>query len=118
MSDLQQYTDKLGYAINARNDVLAEFYLDEVDQTMSMIQAQFPQYEGRNIASLSKALTAPKIPPLRTALDDTDWGATRPAYSALVESCNECHAATFRQFIRIQEPTGTPPWAQRFKPDE
>lgn len=118
MSDLQQYTEKLGYAINAQNNVLADFYLDEVEQTVARIRNRFPQYEGRSIASLAETLTVPKIEPLRTALNGSDWSQARSAYGSLVDSCNACHQATFREFIHIEQPTGDPPWSQRFTPEQ
>lgn len=115
MSDVQRYTDKLGYALEARNGPLASFYLAQIDESMQIIITRFPDHEGKSVGSLAKTLTVPKINPLQQSIKSEKWNDADDRYTALIDSCNQCHASTFNQYIVVEPPVGDAPWSQQFE---
>lgn len=116
MGQMQRLTHKLGLSIDAKNQKLAEFYLKEVGETLEVIQAKFPQYDGLQIAALSKAMLDPFMGPLDKAVKAGDWAASSTAYATLLKSgCNGCHTATQHAFIEVIA-VKTNPFGQKFTP--
>jgi len=113
---MQRYAEKLGYAVNARNEPLASFYLHEVDELTERIGEEVPEYEGYKIAELLPTLFSPSIAPLESALASGDWDAVDSSFASMIGDCNSCHAATDHSFIIVEAPTGAPPYSQRFEP--
>lgn len=108
MSTLQRHAHKLGLSIQARNKPLAEFYLTELGETFEIIQEKFPEYEGNQIAELSKAIIEPATPALRSALAASDWTRAGTEYNEYLSACNACHESAQHPFVKIVPPTGNP----------
>ena len=115
MEILQHLSHKLGLAIQAKNEPLASFYVDETEETIEIIRKKFPTYDKMEIASLAGAMIVPQIDPLRVSLKAKNWVTTNASYTKFVDSCNGCHAATAHKFIVITAPT-TNPFNQTFAP--
>lgn len=116
MDHLRRQTHKLGLAIGAKNKPLAAYYVTEISEQVTRIQAKFPTYDGLQIAALAKAMLDPYMGPLKTAVDAGNWAAAGPAYDKLITvGCNGCHTATQRPFIKITT-NSTNSYNQDFKP--
>jgi hypothetical protein len=108
MSHLQRHAHKLGLSIQAKNKPLADFYFTELGETLEIIQKKFPQYEGLQIAALSKAMIDPAKPALSKSLAAGDWSTAPGSYDKLLAACNNCHVAVKHEFIKVVVPTGNP----------
>jgi hypothetical protein len=108
MSQIQRHAHKLGLSVQAKNKPLAEFYLTELGETFEIVQKKFPQYEGYQIAALSKAMIDPAKPALAKALGASDWPGATTAYGQYLTACNNCHVAVKHEFVKVVAPTGNP----------
>ena len=115
MELLQHLSHKLGLAIQAKNEPLASFYVEEVEETVDIIRKKFPTYDNFQIASLMGAMLVPQIEPVEISLKAKNWVTTNASYTKFVESCNSCHTATNHKFVVITAPT-TNPFNQTFSP--
>ena len=113
MEIMQHLSHKLGLSIQAKNEPLASFYLEEINETVALIRKKFPVYDKQEIASLAGAMFVPQIEPLRKAVKAKNWVITNAGYTKMIDSCNDCHAATDHEFIQITAPT-TNPFNQSF----
>ena len=116
MTRLQRYKQRLGFAIEAKNQKLAAYYLKEIDETSETISLKVPVLDGQPIAENMKSFLEPAISPLERSLKAGDWAATAGAYQTLVERCNACHVQTRHEFIVVLPASGEPPRGQRFSP--
>lgn len=115
MEILQHLTHKLGLSIQAKNEPLASFYLEEIGTTVSIIRKKFPTYDKMEIGSLAGAMLVPQIDPLQKSVKAKNWVIANAGYTKLVDSCNDCHGAADHEFIQITAPTGNP-FNQTFSP--
>jgi len=114
MAQMQRLTHKLGLAIDAGNKDLATFYLGEMGETADVIERRFPMYDNFQIGALVKAMLRPSLAPVAVALEGGDMAAASTAYEGALTSCNSCHIATQRTFIKVTR-IKTNPYAQSFK---
>jgi hypothetical protein len=114
MSELQRYSQKLGYAIEGENQRLADFYMHEIDAVLSEIEAEVPVYSGIAIPEHVRALMRPSVEPVGQAIDAEDWEQAQQRYEAMISACNACHNATDFGFIKITPASGDPPFNQTF----
>ena len=115
MSRLQTFSQKLGYAIEARNTELANFYLHEIHETAEDIEKQVPEHDGHHVAALCKAVLGPAISQCEQVMSNGTWNDRWNGYAAIIASCNACHCATAHPFIRILPAKGVPSFNQDFK---
>ena len=108
MATMQHQTHKLGLSLQARNRPLAAFYLEELHETVAMIEQKFPNYDNLPIAELAGAMLEPSFEPVDKALAGSNWPAATAAYDRLVSACNDCHAAANHEYIEITVPAGNP----------
>ncbi len=113
MGELQRHSAKLGYAIAERNQALADFYFEEVEETLARVE-QIEVHDGQPIGKTAKTIMGPLLFDLEELLEGSDWNKNRLAYEALIDGCNRCHFATQHEFIAILPAQGEPPYNQRF----
>lgn len=114
MGHLQRLTHKTVLAIEARNRKLTDFYLHETEEKVETIQAEVPTYEGYRIAELTDSMLVPSVEAVGNAVDDGDWSMMDERLQELEASCNQCHAATDHEFVRITLQDLPNPYAQDF----
>lgn len=114
MGQLQRFSQKLGYAIKARNPELAAFYLHELHEIAEDIEKEVPLHDGYQIAALCKAMLAPAIERCEKRMSKGSWEERWSSYTDVITSCNSCHLATAHAFIRILPADGRPPFNQDF----
>ena len=116
MDHMRRQAHKLGLSIDAKNKALAAFYLQEMGETIEVVQQKFPKYDEVQIAALVKAMMDPYMTPLGKAIDAGDWATAGTAYATLVKmGCNGCHTATQHGFLKIV-PNKSNPYNQDFMP--
>ena len=118
MDLMQRHGAKLGYAIQARNLKLSEFYLHEIEESLEEIAAEIPEHDGYPIARLIDQVALPGLAPLEEAMTIRSWSRIDEAYVAMIDTCNACHAATEHEFLVILPAEGEPPFMQRFAPSD
>jgi hypothetical protein len=116
MGRMQRYAMKLGYAIEAKNQKLARFYLEEIEELAAEIQKRVPFHDGHAIADGIESILLPALPPLGKRLEAADWPGASREYGALIDHCNSCHVKYERPFLVILPASGPPPYNQRFEP--
>lgn len=118
MAQLQQHSQKLGFAIEGQNTSLAEFYLHEITEVLEEIEEEIPIHDKLPIAELIKKIPEPMLAPLDKEIEAGHWHEATQAYSNLINACNSCHAATQHEFIVITPANGNPPFNQLFTPQK
>ncbi len=116
MGRMQQYTQKLGFAIDHKNQPLAAFYHHELEENLDEIIKEVKQYDGMPIAAPAKSMTLPHVALLEEALEKGDWEQIALHYRNVVNSCNMCHQQTKHGFIKITTTTDAGPFNQDFRP--
>lgn len=110
----QRWTMKLGYAIAAKNQPLADLYMHELEESTHEIIEAIPEYEGLKIAQLTRIILEPELEPLAQTIDTQDWAGATQHYAKVIDACNRCHSAVQHAFIEITVPQGQAPWNQQF----
>lgn len=115
MALLQRYSQKAGYSIAAKNDTLALFYLEEIEETLAEIY-KVDEVEGTPIGQPAKIIMPELISALKKSVQQKQWKQSAANYSNLIDGCNRCHAATERQYVKILPATksGPNPYNQDF----
>ncbi len=108
MAMVQRHAHKLGLSIESKNQPLAQFYAEELEETFEKIEATFPEYDGHPIARLVETVVDPVREPLEDALKAGDWNAAQGAYGRYLDACNGCHAAAGHPFVKIVAPSSNP----------
>lgn len=118
MGEMQTLTHKLSLSIEASNPKLARFYAYELKVILKTTQDEVPEYDGQPIAFLTERITLPAVDGLASVLarDDATQKELADGLDSVLESCNECHAATLHEFIKITRGSGVNPFAQDFSP--
>jgi hypothetical protein len=115
MALLQHHTHKLGLALQARNQPLASFYIEEIEETAAIIQKKFPTYDKLAVGQLMNAMLVPSFAPLDKSIKASSWAISNASYTKLIDSCNACHAAAQHGFVKITAPAMNP-FNQSFSP--
>jgi hypothetical protein len=115
MALLQHHTHKLGLALQARNQPLADFYMEEVEETAAIIQKKFPTYDKLAVGQLMNAMLVPSLSPLEKSIKASNWAISNAGYTKMIDSCNACHTAAQHAFVKISAPTSNP-FNQSFSP--
>ena len=113
MGEMQRHSTKLGYSIAAKNQPLAGFYLEEIEEMLEEVSA-IEEHDGVVIGQAAQTIFQPVLDPLIAQVAGASWEESSISYAALIDACNRCHAATEHEFIVILEPVGEPPYNQAF----
>ena len=114
MSQVQAFSQKLGYSIESRNQPLAEFCLHEIEEAFEEIEEQIPEHDEMPIAQYISTMMNPGFEPFHKALRTKNWEAVQRNYLSLIKRCNSCHVQTEHEFIWILPASGKPPFNQKF----
>lgn len=96
---------KLWFAGVNKNWELADYELDEIQETLEDISKYQPNFDNKPIAKLIASYTTKPIEELKAAIDQKSSQKFAKAFDGLTKSCNACHQATEHAFIQIQRPT-------------
>jgi hypothetical protein len=105
MMSNQAHHAKLWFAGTNKNWELADYELDEIEETLEDIVQYQPNFDKKPIAKLVSAYTNKPIEELKLAIKAKNVEQFTKAYDGLTNACNTCHQATGRSFIQLQRPT-------------
>lgn len=100
MNQFQRYADKLYFSGSARNWKLESSALPVIDGRVERYRSE--RYDAQ---PLMKAMLIPAIRNVEKAIETKSDADFQRTYSALVQTCNACHAATEHSFVKIVVPT-------------
>ena len=115
MIRLHDYTNRIGYAVQAGNGPLASYYLKKSRESLAELE-KVEKFEGLDVGNLSKAMLGGSYDSLDKSLKASNQAEAQGAYEGLTLACNACHSATVRPFIVIRPVSGEPPPGQSFAP--
>lgn len=104
MGQMQYYTVKLGLSLQHKNQPLASFYMNEVNQTYQDIVDKKITNGTFNVSDMIQQLLSSSKDRMEKAITKNDTAHFEDSYRLLVNSCNNCHRETNHGFIVIQEP--------------
>ncbi len=111
MLGIQMHHEKLWFAGQARNWLLADFEIDEIEEAINNIKTyNADRYEVNSISMIE-----PDIDSVNNAIINKDTAMFRSAYIQLTNTCNGCHFATRHGFNTIKIPDTPPVSDQAFK---
>lgn len=113
MAKLGYFTDKVGWSVAARNQKLAVFYLDKLDQVMAEL-GTVDRFEGIPLGGMAQATMSSGLGALRSGVESGEWETAFDTYRGMTLSCNACHAATRREAVVIKPVEGAAPYGQDF----
>jgi hypothetical protein len=113
MGWMQRYLHKLDLSVQAGNRELAGFYIHELEELIDALADAGVVYHGDPVGAMTRAQLTPVVEALEAALDQ--GGDADAAVGALVDRCNDCHAATGRAWLRMTRAGGNP-FNQDFEP--
>lgn len=104
MMYLHRFSEKLYFAGQKQNWELAEFYLEELEETAErIVQAQKIE-DGINISAQMQEMLIPKIKELEEIVKKQNAKSFEGAYKSMIMNCNGCHMATRHGFVKVKEP--------------
>lgn len=116
MTPLQSYAHKLGLAMKAENNRLADFYLHEVEELLEEIE-DVETYEGMPVGRPTSVIMFPLVADLKSALSKGEWETSMLRYKDLLTGCNRCHTALEHEYIQIVPQLDQNPYMQDFRPN-
>jgi len=116
MAVLQRHANKLYFAGRFENWQLADFYVEEIEETAKAFSKKNVMHGQINISGLMGGLILPEVVELEQAVNAQDARAFRDHYHALIKNCNACHTAANLPFIVINEPRTPALDNQQFEP--
>jgi len=105
MGQMQYYTVKLGLSLQYKNQPLASFYMNEVNETYQDIVDKKITNGTFNISDMIQQLLSSSKDRMEKVIAKNDTANFEDSYRALVNSCNNCHRETNHAFIVTQEPS-------------
>jgi hypothetical protein len=105
---------KLWFAVQAGNWALGDYELDELKEGFEDVIKYNPTKDGVPTGTMAEAVVAKEVAELAKLIEAKDKKNFVSAFDRLTASCNACHQASKKEFIRIQRPTGNPYTNQAF----
>ena len=107
---------KLWFAVQSGNWGLADYELDELKEGFEDITKYYPTKDDVPTGTMAEAIVAKEVAELAKLIEAKDKKNFVSGFDRLTASCNACHQASKKEFIRIQRPTGNPYTNQAFGP--
>ncbi len=98
MGSMQYFSHKLGLSVAAGNKELASFYAHEIEETIEAV-SHIKEFDGYPVGTMVEQILTPSVEQFEAVLEGE--GDLRAAYGTILESCNQCHAATKHGYIKI-----------------
>jgi hypothetical protein len=105
MGYFQRFSDKLYFAGSNGNWDLADFYLEEIEETAEKLEKGNIEDEGVNLSALISSVLLPQVKKMEETLAKKDVKAFQEQYPLMIGSCNKCHTLAKHPFVVIKQPT-------------
>ena len=99
---------KLGVAGHARNWDYAAYETDELKNAFGRIGRTIPAYRKQSLPDMFASAILPQVEEVAAAVKAKDGRRFDAAYTALTQSCNNCHMALEHAYVVIREPKASP----------
>jgi hypothetical protein len=118
MGVIQQHHAKLYYAGSRANWPLAQYELDEIQESLDDAVKYYPRFKDVAVplTELIPTMTKASLAQMHAAIDRKNEKGFVKAFDSLSLSCSNCHQAANHPFIRIQAPTEAMFSNQKFAP--
>src|SRR5690606_1772703 len=104
MNRIQVFHNKLYYAGKAKNEILAQFYLEEMEEEMGEIAEAGVFDVDANISENIVTFGIKQIEWFRLQIKN-DFTKFESDFETFTTSCNSCHVSIQKEFIKIGIPT-------------
>lgn len=104
MNHIQRHFNKLYFAGTNENWPLADFYVDELEETMEDIADAGIYEDSVQISNLMEMVGLPNVERIGDAVKDQNKEAFLEAYNTQILQCNKCHTLTKHPYIKIKLP--------------
>ncbi|MBI3189734.1 MAG: hypothetical protein HYZ33_03705 [Ignavibacteriales bacterium] len=115
MSTIQLHTAKLWFSSRATNWNLAEYELDELEETVEASEALHAVKNTVDISAVLQSMRTTQLPLLRQSIENTNLRMFTSAYQQTLAACNGCHQSAGYKFIHIVIPAREPVTNQEWK---
>jgi hypothetical protein len=118
MGVIQQHHAKLYYAGTKANWPLAEYELDEIQESLDDAMKFYPKFKDVPVpfTELIPTMTKASLAEVRASIGQKNEKSFAFAFGTLSVSCSNCHAAANHPFVKIQAPTEAMFSNQKFTP--
>ena len=116
MSFISRYSKKLYFAGEAENWELADIYNHEIEEISEGIAESGEMHDGINISELMETMLLPQVESIEEAIDSGDREMFLDRYNVMIQTCNQCHAASDYGAVKVIVPE-TNPFNQDFSTD-
>lgn len=108
MSFISRYAKKLYFAGEAENWELANIYNHEIEEISDGIVAGEVVDDGINISQLMESMFLPQVESIGEAIDSGDREMFLNRYNIMIQTCNQCHAASDYGAVKVTVPENNP----------
>jgi hypothetical protein len=118
MGVIQQHHAKLYFAGTKANWPLADYELDEIQESLDDAMKFYPKFKEVPVplTELIPTMTKASLGQVRAAIGQKNQKSFVQAFGALSASCSNCHEAANHPFVKIQTPTEAMFSNQKFAP--
>lgn len=105
MAQISARHSKLWFAAQARNWALADYELEEIEESLADVSRFYPSHKNiSGIPELIVTTMSAAITQTEQAIHAKDLTAVTAGYKAITVGCNVCHQAAGFAFNRIVQP--------------
>ena len=108
MTTIQLHAAKLWYAFMGANWELAEYEVNELNETIDAAKSLHAMKNNVNTASVLQSVQETQILTMRNAITSKDHQLFSAAYHQTLDACNGCHKSAGYGFISIVLPSAPP----------
>jgi hypothetical protein len=116
MTTIQLHVGKLWYAGKASYWELAQYELDELQETMESARTLHAVKNGVDISGVLDSVIQTQVAELSEAIKRKKQNDFVKAYDETLSACNGCHQESGHNFIQIVRPSAPPVTNQRWEP--
>ncbi len=107
MGNLQMFMHKAALSLDAQNPELLYFYTHEIEETIEAVE-ETKKFKNYNIEALTRQTLIPEFEKFEGLVKARDMAGADMQYGKLLESCNSCHNAVERGYIKIKRVDSNP----------
>ncbi|MGH7783685.1 MAG: hypothetical protein ACREO5_07590 [Candidatus Binatia bacterium] len=115
MTTIQLHAGKLWSAAKASNWKLADYELDEMQETMEAAKALNAEENGVQISNVLDSVMQTQVAQLAESIKRKNQTDFQKFYDETLSACNGCHTQSGHEFINITRPIAAPVTNQKWQ---
>ena len=88
--------------------MLADIYNHEIEEISEGIVASGEMHDGINVSQLIESMLLPQVERIEEAIDSGDREMFLDRYNVMIQTCNQCHAASDYGAVKVTVPQSNP----------